>query len=285
MTRGDQRETTLPRRPSEQDLEALQGALLVVTALMAVPIVGITSLVAGINFVARTTCSILLLGWPLAPRLRAFLARWDPRKADSNSGARRLRTLMSQCWGYLARPAARQIDRALHVMPNGLARHIELFGEQTPTLGVKLGLLLAAAITALPVALSMALGLAALLHIMEVVGRLTALLILLGWPLAPSLRSALSQCPLRQPGRLGWIRRLIFCTPAMVIPPTSNDDCPICWEPLLLDQPSTAAPILEHCRWGCGRAVHSGCMRGWAAAGCQDGGSGGACVLCRTQWR
>ena len=96
------------------------------------------------------------------------------------AGGARFRTLVSFCWAALARPVAYRLDRVLRTVPNGLA------GIPTPGWRLKLTLLVAAVGTALPLALSMALGVAALLRLTELVGRLAALIIV-GWPSGPAI--------------------------------------------------------------------------------------------------
>ena len=251
----------------------------------------------GVEFVARTTMLLLLLGWPLAPSLLRLLRRWLPSKSAAKgvavgsiatvaAGGARFRTLVSFCWAALARPVAYRLDRVLRTVPNGLA------GIPTPGWRLKLTLLVAAVGTALPLALSMALGVAALLRLTELVGRLAALIIVLGWPLGPSLYAFFNASAIHQPGRLGRCRRRLFCHRAPRVLPTESDDCPICCEPLLQraardGTPLTAdGPSLDFCQWGCGRSVHSACMRTWMASTSHGTASDAlACCLCRAQWR
>lgn len=257
----------------------------------------------GAEFVARATFLTLLLGWPLAPSILRLLSRWVPSsKGPAGRAARRsrdqighgvtaasqsLRKHMSTAWGSIFIPAARRLEKVLMIVPNGLA------GIPRPSWRLRLTLMVAAVTTALPLALSMALGVAAFLRLAELVGRVAALAVLLGWPLGPSLHAAFKDSPVFQPGRLGRIRRLLFCHRVPAVPPCEGEGCPICWEPLLggddddaaakasglRQPPPTASCRVEHCRWGCGRAVHSECMKTWAAQH-----DGGGCCLCRAQW-
>eukprot|EP00310_Coccolithus_braarudii_P007768 CAMPEP_0183367514 /NCGR_PEP_ID=MMETSP0164_2-20130417/92737_1 /TAXON_ID=221442 /ORGANISM="Coccolithus pelagicus ssp braarudi, Strain PLY182g" /LENGTH=246 /DNA_ID=CAMNT_0025543455 /DNA_START=42 /DNA_END=779 /DNA_ORIENTATION=- len=218
----------------------------------------------GLELVVRATALMLLLGWPLAPSLLRFLSRWMPDKANAvtvaAAGGVRLRTLMSLCWGQLAIPAARRLERVLRIVPDGLA------GIPAPSWRLKLGLLAAAVGTALPLALSISLGLAAFLRLCEGLGRGAALCVLLGWPLGPSLSKAFRDSPAHQPGRLGRARRHLFCRRVEEVPPAEDECCPICWELFKVDAPAGTPRRVEHCKWGCGRAVHSECMQMWSSS-------------------
>jgi hypothetical protein len=230
--------------------------------------------------VVRTTSLTLLLGWPLAPSLLRMLSRLAPTKEQlAYTGSRPLRYLMWLAWGALAACGARRLGRALRVVPDGLAR------IPSPTWSQKLYLLMATIGTALPLALSIAVGLSAFLRIADAVGRVVALGALLLWPLGPSLQTAFSQDPVRQQGRLGRFRRRVFCSRVPPVPPCEDDGCPICWEPFERPAewhlPWASGHATEHCRWGCGRAVHAACMHSWMA-GAAEGASG--CPLCRAQW-
>lgn len=233
------------------------------------------------SFVVRATGVILLLGWPLAPSLLRVLSRFTPGKEQiASSGTRGVRFAMWLAWGALAACGARRLGRVLRIVPDGLAR------LPSPTWSQKISLLAAAVGTALPLALSIALGLSAFLRIADVVGRVVALGALLLWPLGPSLHAAYQQDPVRQQGRLGRLRRRLFCSRMPPVPPCDDDGCPICFEPFETPVgwrlPWASGHATEHCRWGCGRAVHSECMKSWIANA--SDGVGGGCPLCRAQW-
>ena len=90
----------------------------------------------------------------------------------------------------------------------------------------------------------------------------------------------------QQTDRLGRLRRRLFCSRVPPVSPCDDDGCPICFEPFETPVgwrlPWASGHATEHCRWGCGRAVHSECMKSWIANA--SDGVGGGCPLCRAQW-
>ena len=65
--------------------------------------------------------------------------------------------------------------------------------------------------------------------------------------------------------------------------PEADDICAICHDSLCHDDDSCSATIsgkLAHCRWGCGRAVHSECMDDWLQQSCSSAG----CIFCGASW-
>ena len=59
-----------------------------------------------------------------------------------------------------------------------------------------------------------------------------------------------------------------------------GDLCPVCFEPL---QHRRALDEVEHCLWGCGKAVHTECMKPWLDV-CRVDRSHPTCVYCKAQW-
>ena len=108
--------------------------------------------------------------------------------------------------------------------------------------------------------------------------RLAALTIILGWPLGPLFHSLVSKSPLDHSGRTGRVLRAVWSRRTRPVHVTWHDVCPICLEPLL----APGAPIqLQHCQWGCGRAVHARCWGAWArSAVCDEL----RCCVCRRPW-
>ena len=237
-----------------------------------------------LEFVARSTALTLLLGWPLAPSLLRGLRRFIPRKSSAAAGLsavgrspQALRTLFYHSWVLAAGSVANRLHHVLTIVPDGLAN------IPHPSWRLKLGLLSAAMATALPLALSTAIGLAAFLRFAEITGRVAALAVLLGWPLGPSLHAAFQSSAVFQPGRFGRLRRHLFCER---VPPRSvaGASCPICWEEFASDDDLRSLAKVDFCQWGCGAPVHAECMRAWNEGRAAHGSSPGGCCLCRAQW-